>query len=63
MMACRRNTKLEKRKRNAENMRKFKKVQPKVGGRKAPSRKKIALKAASMKEKERESQFVSKLFQ
>ena len=39
MMARRRNTKLEKRKRNEQNMRKFKKVQPKVGGRKAPPRK------------------------
>ena len=63
MMARRRNTKLEKRKRNEQNMRKFKKVQPKVGGRKAPSRKKLALKAASLKEKERESQFVAKLYQ
>ena len=63
MMARRRNTKLEKRKRNEQNMRKFKKIQPKVGGRKAPSRKKLALKAASLKEKERESQFVAKLYQ
>lgn len=62
--ACRRNTKKEKRQRNKENMRQFKKGDgKKVMGKKAPSRKKLALKAASAHEKEREAEFMTRLFQ
>lgn len=65
--ACRRNTKKEKRQRNYENMRKFKRGNQPVargggGKKKTLSRKKLTLKAQSTKEKERESVFCSKLF-
>jgi hypothetical protein len=66
--ACRRNTKKEKRMRNKENMRKFKKGAPPAarggGGRKkkSMSRKKLTMKAQAAVEKGREEQFMSKLF-
>jgi len=66
--ACRRNTKKEKRMRNKENMRKFKKGAPPAarggGGRKKKSisRKKLTMKAQAAVEKGREEQFMSKLF-
>ena len=65
--ACRRNTKKEKRQRNQENMRKFKRgaapAQRGAGGKKKSlSRKKLTLKAQAAKEKGREATFMSKLF-
>lgn len=64
--ACRRNTKKEKRQRNQENMRKYKKGAPPgrgAGGKKKSlSRKRLTLKAQATKEKARESVFMSKLF-
>merc|ERR1719282_315581 len=65
--ACRRNTKKEKRQRNQENMRKFKRGPAPTargggGKKKSLSRKKLTLKAQAAKEKGREDIFVSKLF-
>ena len=65
--ACRRNTKKEKRQRNQENMRKFKKGAPPTargggGKKKTMSRKKLTLKAQAAVEKGREATFMSKLF-
>lgn len=65
--ACRRNTKKEKRQRNHENMRKFKRGNAPVargggGKKKTLSRKKLTLKAQASKEKERESAFMARLF-
>lgn len=65
--ACRRNTKKEKRQRNYENMRKFKRGNAPVargggGKKKTLSRKKLTLKAQAAKEKERESAFTARLF-
>eukprot|EP00630_Chrysocystis_fragilis_P002005 CAMPEP_0197394144 /NCGR_PEP_ID=MMETSP1165-20131217/4716_1 /TAXON_ID=284809 /ORGANISM="Chrysocystis fragilis, Strain CCMP3189" /LENGTH=121 /DNA_ID=CAMNT_0042919829 /DNA_START=143 /DNA_END=508 /DNA_ORIENTATION=+ len=63
--ACRRNTKKEKRQRNLENMRKFKRAPgPVTLGRakKVLSRKKMTLKAQAAKEKEREAAFMARLF-
>jgi hypothetical protein len=65
--ANRRNTKKEKRMRNRENMRKFKKGAPPAqrgGGRKkkSMSRKKLTMKAQATVEKAREEVFMSKLF-
>lgn len=67
MAACRRNTKKEKRLRNLEYARQFRKGAnngaPKPQGKKKPlSRKKLAMKAQSAWEKEREQLFVTKLY-
>ncbi|EJK59850.1 hypothetical protein THAOC_19885 [Thalassiosira oceanica] len=55
--ACRINAKQEKRKRNRENMRKFKK-----GGRKGTSKKKLMRKAASSAQRQVENEFIAKCF-
>ena len=66
-MSCRTNLKKEKRQRNQENMRKFKKGAPPTargggGKKKTMSRKKLTLKAQAAVEKGREATFMSKLF-
>merc|ERR1719217_1340616 len=55
--ASRVNAKQEKRKRNRENMRKFKK-----GGRKGTSKKKLMRKAASSVQRQVENEFIAKCF-
>ena len=66
--ACRRNSKKEKRKRNAQYARKFSRATSapqvvRVGGkRKTLSRKKLNLKASAEKEKARENAFMARLF-
>lgn len=65
--SCRRNTKKEKRLRNLEYARQFRRAgangaKPGTGKKKPLSRKKIAMKAQSAKEKEREAFFVTKLY-
>merc|ERR1711966_310229 len=55
--ASRINAKQEKRKRNRENMRKFKK-----GGRKGTSKKKLMRKAASGAQRQVENEFIAKCF-
>merc|ERR1712176_265348 len=55
--ACRVNAKQEKRKRNRDNMRKFKK-----GGRRGTSRKKTMRKLASSTQRQRENEFIAKCF-
>merc|ERR1712008_381186 len=55
--ACRMNAKKDKRKRNRENMRKFK-----TGGRKVISRRKLMKKALANKARQDENEFISKCF-
>ncbi|KAL7466993.1 hypothetical protein ACHAXS_007261 [Conticribra weissflogii] len=56
-MASRVNAKIEKRKRNRENMRKFKK-----GGRRGTSRKKMMRKMQSSAARQIENEFIAKCF-
>eukprot|EP00569_Conticribra_weissflogii_P007996 CAMPEP_0171329074 /NCGR_PEP_ID=MMETSP0878-20121228/1015_1 /TAXON_ID=67004 /ORGANISM="Thalassiosira weissflogii, Strain CCMP1336" /LENGTH=106 /DNA_ID=CAMNT_0011828977 /DNA_START=43 /DNA_END=363 /DNA_ORIENTATION=+ len=57
LMASRVNAKIEKRKRNRENMRKFKK-----GGRRGTSRKKMMRKMQSSAARQIENEFIAKCF-
>ena len=55
--ACRMNAKKDKRKRNRENMRKFK-----TGGRKGISRRKLMKKALASKARQSENEFIAKCY-
>ena len=55
--ACRMNAKKEKRKRNRENMRKFK-----TGGRKGVSRRKLMKKALASTARQQENEFIAKCY-
>jgi hypothetical protein len=55
--ACRQNAKKDKRKRNRENMRKFK-----TGGRRGTSRRKMIKKALSSTARQSEAEFIAKCF-
>mmetsp|Transcript_6093 Transcript_6093/g.7880 ORF Transcript_6093/g.7880 Transcript_6093/m.7880 type:complete len:106 (-) Transcript_6093:73-390(-) len=57
LFGCRQNAKKEKRQRNRENMRKFKKV-----GKKGTSRRKMMKKALASKARQTESEFIAKCF-